>query len=146
MLNNLLKTQPERSFISKAGSVVGRAAVMPLFIIGAQNALKNIEGVGGMADSAAKKVGLNNLPVEGKHMATINAYAQMGLGSALALGIFPQLSALGLVGSLIPTTLVGHAFWDQETEEDKGQQQLQFVKNLAVIGGLLYLATRDNKH
>lgn len=145
MLSNILNAQRKRSAKSKAGSVLGRAAIFPLFIVGAQTALKNAEGLGGMVEGAAAKVGLKNLPVKGKNLAQVNAYAQMGLGTSLALGIFPQLAALGLVASLVPTTMVGHAFWDADDESEKGQQKLQFAKNLAVIGGLLYIATRDNR-
>ena len=33
----------------------------------------------------------------------------------LALGIWPRLAALGLIGSIVPTTAAGHRFWEEET-------------------------------
>ncbi|MDO5031908.1 DoxX family protein [Corynebacterium sp.] len=142
---SIFKKKPEQSTLSKVGSLAGRAAILPLFIVGAKNALGYAEGLGGMTEAAAKKAGLGSLPVAGESLVKLNAYAQMGLGTTLALGIFPKLSAAGLVGSLVPTTLVGHNFWDKDDEQEKNDQKLQFVKNAAVIGGLLYMATRDNK-
>ena len=40
----------------------------------------------------------------------------------------------------MPTTLAGHAFWEQEDEGEKRNQTLQFVKNLAIVGGLAFIA------
>jgi uncharacterized membrane protein YphA (DoxX/SURF4 family) len=37
---------------------------------------------------------------------------------------------------MIPTTLAGHPFWELEGAERKAQE-VQFYKNLALIGGLL---------
>jgi putative oxidoreductase len=58
-------------------------------------------------------------------------------GAALALGIAPKLAATILLGSLVPTTIVGHAFWKEETAAGRKHQLTQFFKNLALIGGLL---------
>jgi uncharacterized membrane protein YphA (DoxX/SURF4 family) len=58
-------------------------------------------------------------------------------GTALAVGIFPRLAALGLFASMIPTTLVGHSFWEEETPAGRKMHQTQFLKNLAIMGGLL---------
>ncbi|WP_170252491.1 DoxX family protein [Corynebacterium phocae] len=136
------KKAPKKSLGEKALGAVGRAAILPIFIVGAKTALNNADYVGGMAEESAKKLGIKDLPVDGPTMAKVNAYAQMGLGSALALGIFPKYAAWGLIGSLIPTTLVGHAFWEKEDKDEKGQEKLQFAKNTAIIGGLLNIATR----
>lgn len=132
------------SLKSTLGSKVARLAIAPLFYVGAQNALKNAKFLAPKVTAAAKKAGITP-PMSGEDMVKTNAYAQMGLSTALGLGVFPQLAALGLVGSLAPTTVVGHAFWDHEDEGEKQQQKLQFVKNLAVLGGLLFIATRDKK-
>jgi uncharacterized membrane protein YphA (DoxX/SURF4 family) len=58
----------------------------------------------------------------------------------LALGVAPRLSALVLAGSMIPTTLAAHRFWTVEDPEVRKQQQVQFHKNMAMIGGLLFAA------
>ena len=67
-------------------------------------------------------------------------------GLALALNIWPKLAATALLASLIPTTLVGHAFWQEEEAGSRKAQQTQFAKNLGLIGGLLLvLAERRPK-
>src|SRR6185312_14118345 len=71
----------------------------------------------------------------------IDAAVKIGAGLALASGKAPRLAAGLLLGSLIPTTLSTHSFW---TIKDPGerQQQIQFVKNASLAGGLL-LAVSD---
>lgn len=67
-------------------------------------------------------------------------------GIALALNIRPKLAATALLASLIPTTLVGHPFWEEAEEGPRKAQQTQFAKNLGLIGGLLLvLAERKPK-
>ena len=61
-------------------------------------------------------------------------------GTLLALGIAPRLSALVLAGSLVPTTLAGHSYWTVEDPAARKIQRIQFHKNLAMIGGLLFAA------
>ena len=59
-------------------------------------------------------------------------------GTLLALGRAPRLSALALATSLIPTTLAGHAYWTIEDPATRKLQRIQFHKNMAMIGGLLF--------
>jgi len=67
-----------------------------------------------------------------------NAAVQVVCGPMLALGRAQRLSALILVGSLIPTTLAGHSYWQVEDPATRKVQRIQFHKNLAMIGGLLF--------
>lgn len=63
-------------------------------------------------------------------------------GAMLALGIAPRTAAAILAGSLVPTTLVGHPFWNEEREVSAAQK-IQFTKNLAMLGGLLLIMADD---
>jgi len=69
-----------------------------------------------------------------------NAAVQVLAGALLALGLAPRMSALALAGSLIPTTLAGHAYWTIEDPAVRKLQRIQFHKNMAMIGGLLFAA------
>ena len=60
-------------------------------------------------------------------------------GSLLALGIKPRLAATVLAAQLVPVTAAGHAFWEKEGAEKQGDQ-IQFCKNLGLIGSLLTVA------
>jgi uncharacterized membrane protein YphA (DoxX/SURF4 family) len=83
------------------------------------------------------------LPADDEVVVRANAAVQVVAGAALALGRAPRLSALVLAGSLIPTTLAGHAYWTIEDPAARKMQQIQFHKNMAMIGGLL-LAVLDD--
>jgi putative oxidoreductase len=72
-----------------------------------------------------------------------NGAAMTVAGGMLALGIAPRTAAAVLVGSLVPTTLVGHPFWREEGEP-RAAQKIQFTKDLAMLGGLL-LVTADKE-
>jgi putative oxidoreductase len=59
-------------------------------------------------------------------------------GLSLVFGFFARLGALGLVVLLAIINVTMHAFWLVEGQE-RLMQTVQFVKNLAVMGGLLLL-------
>ncbi|TWP33908.1 DoxX family protein [Leekyejoonella antrihumi] len=99
---------------------------------------------GGRVDQAASTLGvLRNvvpLPENDELLVRANGAAQTAAGVALALGRFPRLSALTLAGSLIPTTYAGHAFWKIDDPAQSKAQRVQFLKNAAMLGGLLLLS------
>jgi len=78
------------------------------------------------------------LPDDDELVVRGNAAVQVVAGTLLALGIAPRLSALALAGSLVPTTIAGHWYWAVEDPALRKQQRIQFHKNLAMIGGLLF--------
>jgi uncharacterized membrane protein YphA (DoxX/SURF4 family) len=80
------------------------------------------------------------LPADDELVVRGNAAVQVAAGTLLALGLVPRLSALALAGSLIPTTLAGHAYWTIEDPAARTLQRIQFHKNMAMIGGLLFAA------
>jgi putative oxidoreductase len=57
-------------------------------------------------------------------------------GLSLLVGFMTRIGALGLFLFLIPTTLYFHAFWNM-TGADAKMQMVNFMKNLAIMGGLL---------
>lgn len=70
----------------------------------------------------------------------INAGVQIAGGALLALGIGARPAALALGASLIPTTLASHRFWESETPIQKELDTMGFVKNAAILGGLIFVA------
>jgi uncharacterized membrane protein YphA (DoxX/SURF4 family) len=74
-----------------------------------------------------------------------NGAAMVVGGVALALGRWPRLAALLLAGLLAPTTLVGHAFWQETTPVGRAGQRTQFLKNLGLFGGLLLVAAHGKE-
>ena len=78
--------------------------------------------------------------VDTEEFAKVNAALQVAAGGLFALGIAPRPMALLLGASLVPTTFVGHAFWDADGQSERQAQQLQFLKNAAILGGLVFAA------
>jgi putative oxidoreductase len=62
----------------------------------------------------------------------------------LVTGRVPRLAALALVGSLVPTTYVGHRFWEESDPTTRNVQRIGFLKNVGLLGGLL-LASVDTE-
>lgn len=59
----------------------------------------------------------------------------------------PRLAALSVLTFLVPTTPIMHDFWAVD-DDQKEMQMIQFLKNLALIGGALaffVLGGRDSK-
>jgi putative oxidoreductase len=101
---------------------------------------------GGRADAAGEVLAqvrrvMPALPGDDVTVVRANAVVQTVAGATLGLGKFPRVSALVLACSLVPTTVGGHAFWTVADPVRRGQQRVQFNKNLAMLGGLLLAAT-----
>ena len=67
----------------------------------------------------------------------LNGAAMVVGGAALILDVFPRVAAAGLAASLVPTTLAGHPFWNEEDPATRKGHRIQVLKNAGLIGGLL---------
>ena len=80
------------------------------------------------------------LPQDDEALVRANAGVQAAAGVLLAAGVLPRTAALALAGSMVPTTAAGHPFWQIADPAARKAQRVQFHKNLAMIGGLLFAA------
>jgi uncharacterized membrane protein YphA (DoxX/SURF4 family) len=85
----------------------------------------------------------DQVPTDPATLVKIDAAVKVGAGVGLALGRFPRLSAFLLAGSLVPTTLAGHPFWEQDEPIDRAAQRTHFLKNVGLVGGLLFASLDD---
>jgi uncharacterized membrane protein YphA (DoxX/SURF4 family) len=108
---------------------LARLLLSVIFISGGADAFLK---PGGRVDKVANA----GLP-QPRQSVELNGLAMVIGGALLALGIFPKLAAAILMASIVPTTVVGHAFWKEESDASKKAQQIQFFKNLGLLGGLL---------
>ncbi len=128
--------------------LLARPMLATIFVAGGVNALRNTEGHAAKAKKVTDKVvpaaqkAAPQLPIptDPATLVRINAGAQILAAAALATGRAPRLSASVLAASLVPTTLAGHAFWNETDPQAKNAQRLQFYKNTSVLGGLLLAA------
>ncbi len=70
----------------------------------------------------------------------LNAVVHLGAGVLLAAGVMSRLAALALAVSVVPTTVAGHPFWEIDDPVNRSRQRTQFLKNTAILGGLLVVA------
>ena len=66
-------------------------------------------------------------------------------GFGLILRIYPQIAAFALIAFLVPATFVGHAFWQAVGTPAYIPQLLSFLKNVAMTGGLLFIAAAPDQ-
>lgn len=113
-----------------------------MFVTGGLDSLRNPAPKVPAADPIAPKVAekLPYLPEDTEQLIRVNGAVQVGAGLMLALGKFPRLSAALLAGSLVPTTLAGHRFWEEEDDTKRAQQRIHFFKNVSMLGGLILAA------
>ncbi len=80
------------------------------------------------------------LPSDTVSLTRIKAGVDVVAGLLLATGHLTRPAAAALAANLVPTTLAGHPFWSMP-KEDRTAHQTHFLKNLAMLGGLLLAAS-----
>ena len=121
---------------------IARPLMAGIFITGGIDVLRNpgprVERAEPVTSSLAETL---PLPDDTETLVKINAGVHVVAGTLLALGKLPRLSAAALAASLVPTTAAGHRFWEEESPQAKAMQRAHFLKNLAILGGLIIAAT-----
>jgi putative oxidoreductase len=112
--------------------VAGRILVAMIFMM---NALNIIGQTLAAHEMAAHGVPAGLVPV--LIMAARGLQLIAGLG--LILGIYPRISALGLLLFLIPATLMAHEFWLAAGTPLYPLQLINFFKNVCMAGGLIFI-------
>jgi len=118
---------------------LARPLLASIFIFGGADAAQNPESKAGAADKVLgdwTPPGLENTT----QVVRIDGIVKVGAGVLLALGKMPRLSSLALAGSLVPTTLAGHRFWEEQDPQAAKAQKLHLLKNASILGGLILAA------
>jgi putative oxidoreductase len=115
---------------------LGRLLLAGIFVSGGLDAFRN------PAPRAPKAEDLG-LP-RPETAVKVNGAAMVLGGAALGLGLFPGWAAAVLLGSLVPTTLAGHPYWNEEDPQARSMQRTQFLKNLGLLGGLLVVIAAED--
>lgn len=124
---------------------IARAALSSVFVYAGQAAAREPGGRGKAVQKLAKQVGISLDDKKAGTVVKLNGGVMTVFGVTLALGIFPKLSALALIGSLVPTTVAGHAFWEETDPDARQMQATQFAKNAGIIGGLMLVILGGGK-
>jgi putative oxidoreductase len=127
---------------------IARPMLASMFVVGGVNALRNPDKLAIRAKPVLDRVlplldrVAPQLPVPHDHetLVRLNGAVHVGAGAALATGRAPRISAAVLAATLVPTTLGGHRFWEEQDPTTRTQQRLNFFKNVSMLGGLLIAA------
>ena len=112
------------------GPFAGRISLALLFVISGVGKIKGFEGTVGYIAS-------NGLPLP--QLAAVAAIVvELGAGILIVIGWQARWAATALFLFLIPTTLLFHNFWAYDGSQAQ-LQQIQFLKNLSIMGGMLYI-------
>ncbi|NYF97422.1 DoxX family protein [Janibacter cremeus] len=123
---------------------IARPLLSSIFIFGGINALRYATAHKDAAEPVIKKLAAPlGLPEDSELLVRVNGAAMVGGGVLVATGKAPRLGSLVLLGSIIPTTLT-HQWWAETDPQKKQGEQVQFFKNLSLLGGLL-LAAADTE-
>jgi putative oxidoreductase len=121
---------------------IARPLIAGMFISGGIDALLHPDAKAPRAQAVTEPItdtlGIDQDPVT---LVRVNGAVMVVGGVLLGTGRVPRLAALALAGSLIPTTLAGHRFWEIDDPTQRQQQRIHFLKNLSMLGGLILAAT-----
>jgi uncharacterized membrane protein YphA (DoxX/SURF4 family) len=123
-----------------------------MFVVGGINSLRNPDAAAERAEPVTEKLepvvdqATSALPVhlDQRQLVLVNGAVHVVAGAMLATGKLPRLSSLALAATLVPTTFGGHRFWEESDPQARQNQQIHFLKNVSMIGGLL-LASLDTE-
>ena len=116
----------------------GRIGLAAMFITGGADAMLSP----GPRTTKAAELGV---PLDPELAVRVNGAAMLAAGVALALGLWPRLAAGVLAGSLVPTTLAGHPYWQLDDPAARRQQRTHFFKNVGLFGGALLVLGQPSR-
>ncbi|MCX6405045.1 MAG: DoxX family protein [Actinobacteria bacterium] len=108
---------------------ISRILFALLFVISAINHFTNVNGMAAYTQSRG---------IPAAKVAVLTSGVILSVGSfALITGYWADLGAMLLFAFLIPTALLMHPFWREEDPVTKMNEQIAFMKDLALAGGAL---------
>jgi putative oxidoreductase len=116
---------------SKWSLLLGRVLLSAIFILSGLGKLPHFHDIAGMM--AGKGIPLATVAL------VITLLIEIGGGLLILTGYKARYAALVIGLWLIPVTLVFHHFWGIPADQQQ-DQMVHFLKNVAIMGGLLILA------
>ena len=113
--------------VQNSAALAGRILLAVIFIL---SGFDKITGYDGTAGYMATKLPMVSI------LLPLTILVELGGGILLAIGYKARWAALALAGFSILAALVFHNFWAVEAAQKMGQQ-INFMKNLAITGGML---------
>jgi putative oxidoreductase len=124
--------------IQKIAAPVGRVLLAFMFIL---SGFGKITGYDGTAAYMAAK----HMPMIGL-LLPLTILTELGGGILLAVGFKTRWVALALAGFSILAALVFHDFWNVSDAAEHMNQQINFLKNISIAGGMLMVFSMGPGH
>lgn len=121
---------PACTAVNRYGPLLGRILLSAIFIISGWGKIGHFAQTAGYMAS-------KGLPFTDVLLA-ITIAIELGAGLMLLVGWKARWAATIIFLWLIPTTFIFHAFWAAPAAEMQNQM-IHFMKNLAIMGGMLYV-------
>jgi putative oxidoreductase len=116
----------------KVLNITGRVLLGLYFIV---PGLSKIVGF----ESTSEYMALHNVPLI-PLLLVITIILQVAGGASLLLGYRTQLCAFLLAGLTLLISLFMHNFWSYEEGLERAHEMQNFIKNLAIMAGLLFVS------
>ncbi len=129
---NAITDDPRLVSAQRSLLIVGRALLGLYFIV---PGITKITGWAAMS-SYMEQHGVPLIPV----LLILTIILQIGGGACLVIGYRTRLMAFLLAGLTLLISLFMHDFWNVYEGTDQGHETQNFIKNLAIMAGLLYVA------
>jgi putative oxidoreductase len=111
-------------------ALLGRILLALMFVISGYGKLTGFDGTAGY-------IGSKGLPMP-QVLAAIAVLIELGAGLAIIVGWKTRWAALAFIVFLIVISPIFHNFWAAPAEQMMAQQ-INFMKNLTILGGMLVL-------
>jgi len=119
-----------KGMIDKFGPLAGRILLSLIFL---QSGLNKISGFTGTAGYMASK----GLPMA-EALLVVTIIIEVGAALLIVTGYKARLGAAALFLWMIPVTFIFHNYWAMPADQQM-IQQIMFMKNLSLMGGMLYV-------
>jgi len=116
---------------SQYGPLAGRILLALIFIMAGWNKIGGFEQTAGYM--ASKGMPMANI------LLALTIIIELGAGLMVLLGMYARWGAAALFGFTLLATIIFHNFWAIADAQQAYIQSLMFMKNLAIMGGLLYV-------
>ena len=116
---------------------IARPLLGATFIVTGLEAVRDPGGPG--PDRPAPPWIAERLP-DPRHLVRMAGVAQIGAGALLAAGRLRRLAALTLVASIVPTTYVGHRYWEEDPRLPVRDMVHDTLRKAGLVGALLVTA------
>lgn len=116
--------------IKQYAPLLGRILLSMIFIIAGYHK------IGGFAHTAGYMAS-KGLPMP-ELLLVLTIAIELGGGLMILLGWHARMAALAIFLWLVPVTVIFHAFWNADPADIQNQMN-HFMKNLAIMGGMLYV-------